>query len=139
MTPGPFVIDTNVVVSGLLSMDSLSPPAKILDGMLGGHFRYLLSAELLGEYREVLLRPRIRRRHGLSAEEIDLVLTDLTANGIWLDFTSVADKEGDEHIEAILSIEPSAQLVTGDLRLANRLENSSRVLSPRDFLDLLSA
>src|SRR5262245_2385861 len=65
MTSSVAIIDTNVVVSGLLAGHSASPPAVILDGMLRARFTYLLSLEVLAEYREVLLRPRIQRRHGL--------------------------------------------------------------------------
>jgi predicted nucleic acid-binding protein len=138
MTPGPVLVDTNVVVSGLLNTDRSSPPARILDGMLAGRFRFLLSADMLGEYREVLLRPRIQRRHGLSAEEIDVLLTDLAANGIWFDFASGPARTGDDHLGEILSHERSAFLVTGDLKLASRLGKSASVYSPRAFADLLA-
>ncbi|MFO7631694.1 MAG: PIN domain-containing protein, partial [Caldilinea sp.] len=60
------VIDANVLVSGLLTHDPLSPLASIVDGMLVGRIRFLLSSRLLAEYREVLLRPRVQRRHGLT-------------------------------------------------------------------------
>jgi len=63
------VIDSNVVVSGLLSGGGFSPTGRILDRMLTGAFPFLLSEELLAEYREVLLRPTIARRHGLTEAE----------------------------------------------------------------------
>jgi uncharacterized protein len=37
-----FVVDTNVVVAGLLSSHAESPVAKILDGMLRASFRFAL-------------------------------------------------------------------------------------------------
>ena len=49
MTVGPVVVDTNVVVAALLTADAAAPPARILDGMLGGRFLYLLSPALLAE------------------------------------------------------------------------------------------
>jgi len=61
MRAEPAVIDTNVVVSGLLTSLAASPTVRILDGMLVGAFRFLLSVELLAEYRAVLLRQKIRR------------------------------------------------------------------------------
>jgi len=81
VTPPVAVIDTNVVVSGLLTGEPVSPTAVVLDGMLRGRFTYLLSLELLAEYRQVLLRPRIRRRHGLAAPDVESVLTELALNG----------------------------------------------------------
>jgi len=41
------VIDTHVVVAGLLTRDAGSPTAKILDGMSRGAFPFLLSTALL--------------------------------------------------------------------------------------------
>jgi predicted nucleic acid-binding protein len=81
MTAAPAVIDTSVVVAGLLTEVSSSPTARILDGMLAGRFRFLLSVELLAEYRDVLLRPKIQRRHQLAQAEVDVLLTEIAANG----------------------------------------------------------
>src|ERR1700687_5813270 len=85
MTPGPAVIDTNVVVSGVLTRLAVSPTARILDAMLNGDFRFLLSIELLAEYREVLLRPKIRLRHRLSDADVEAILTEVAVNGIDLE------------------------------------------------------
>lgn len=62
--PAIWVVDTSVLVSAVLSGDG--PPARILAQMLSERMRYALSVALLAEYRCVLLRPRIRSRHGLS-------------------------------------------------------------------------
>lgn len=78
----PAIIDTNVVVAGLLVGDPDAPSARILDGMIRGHFPFVLSVALLAEYRQVLTRDRIRERHGLTEEEIDGLLTGIAANAI---------------------------------------------------------
>ena len=57
----PLVVDTNVVVSGLLTSVADAPPAMLLDAMLAGRVSFLLSTDLLAEYRDVLLRPAIAR------------------------------------------------------------------------------
>ena len=44
-----FVVDTNVVVAGLITGASDSPVRRVLDGMLAGAFRFLLSPDLLAE------------------------------------------------------------------------------------------
>ncbi len=140
MTSAPAVIDTNVVVAGLLTEDSSSPTARILDGMLAGRFRFLLSVDLLAEYRGVLLRPKIQRRHRLARGEVDVLLTEIAANGVALDVESPAGasgRMGDDHLRRMLSAEPSALLVTGDLRLMSQLGKSVKVLSPREFADLV--
>ena len=76
------VIDTNVVVAGLLTAEAESPTVRILDGMRRGAFPFLLSTALLAEYREVLMRPKIRKVHGLSEREIDLLLTEIATHAI---------------------------------------------------------
>ena len=50
------VIDTNVLVSGLLS--PVGPPGRILDGVLAGSYRLLFDDRILNEYTTVLARPR---------------------------------------------------------------------------------
>ena len=141
MTKGPAVIDTNVVVSGLLTTDADSPTARILDGMLAGRFRFLLSVELLAEYREVLLRSRIRSRHRLSAAEVDVLLTDIAAAGLLLDLEALASgrgRRGDDHLRQILAADSSAVLVTGDLKLITLLGNRSGALTARVFAERLT-
>ncbi len=139
MKEGSPVIDTNVVVSGLITGVSASPTARILDGMLAGRFRFLLSVELLAEYRDVLLRPKIHRRHQLSVAEVDILLTDIAANGVALDLEapSAGRGKGDDHLRRILTADPSALLVTGDRSLMDSLSKSFRVLTAREFADLL--
>ncbi len=137
MSTGPAVIDTNVVVSGLLTADPGSPTARILDGMLEGRFRFLLSIELLAEYREVLLRQRIRRRHGLAEKEIDVILTDVAAAGVVLDAVRLAARPAghDGHLWQILAAAPDAVLVTGDRRLFEKTAVPGRVASARAFAE----
>ncbi len=140
MTPPVAVIDTNVVVSGLLTGEPVSPTAVVLDGMLRGRFTYLLSLELLAEYREVLLRPRIRRRHGLAAPDVESLLTELALNGSVHDpprVTGPVPDFGDRHLWALLQSDPAAVLVTGDDALLHHTPEPGRVLSPRRFLSLL--
>ena len=83
MTLQPCIVDTNVIVSGLIGADSNSPPALILDAMLDGKLLYLMSDDLLNEYSSVLRRPRLVRLHGLTDDEIDRLLTDLVVNAMW--------------------------------------------------------
>ena len=142
MKPPLVVVDTNVVVSGLLSSQPQSPPCLVLDGMLEGRFPFLLSLELLSEYRRVLLRPRIRERHGLNEDEIDAILTQIVANGILREARPVPNRtpdEGDDHLWALLALQPGTVLVTGDQALIDNPPDSAAVLSPRGFVTLLEA
>jgi putative PIN family toxin of toxin-antitoxin system len=135
----PAVIDTNVVVSGILTGRPESPTARILDGMLTGGFRFLISVALLAEYREVLRRPKITRRHRLSATEVDVLLTDIAAAGVVVEAENVPGSRHSEdaHLLQILAREPAAVLVTGDKELFHDRVEGHRVLSPRQFVELL--
>jgi len=140
MRPPAAVIDTNVVVSGVLTALSASPTARILDAMIRGGFRYLFSIELLAEYRAVLLRTRIRSRHRLSEAEVDILLGDIATNGVVLEADppiTRKDVRQDMHLWRLLAREPSAVLVTGDKRLFSHPAGKGRVLMPREFADLL--
>ena len=138
----PAVIDTNVVVSGILTRQSKSPTTTIVDAMLSGGFRYLISIELLAEYRQVLLRPKISRRHGLSPAEVDVILTDLAAAGSVVEVDpepARPGRGGNDHLWRILAGVDSAVLVTGDKRLFDRKREGRRILSPQEFVKQIEA
>ena len=133
------VIDTNVLVAGLLTNAPDSPVRRIVDGMLAGQFPFLLSPDLLKEYRQVLLRTRIQRLHGLTVPAVDTVLAQITANGLWRESADVlpAPDPGDTHLWALLAAHKGAILVTGDHKLLANPPDFASVLAPRSFLNLL--
>lgn len=133
----PFiVVDTNVVVSAFLSRETSAPPPKILRAMLAAQVAFLLSEDLLGEYRRVLLRPAIRQRHGLSPAEVDSILTQVVLNCLWREPSPEehAGMGSDAHLWALLATEPGSILVTGDQALIDNPPAFARVVSPRRFL-----
>lgn len=134
------VIDMNVVVAGLLTGNTDSPTARILDGMCKGAFPFLLSTALLAEYREVLLRKKIRELHGLSERNVDALLTVLAANAIIREPEPRigAPDTKDDHVWSLVQSETNCVLVTGDQALAKSPPPRSTVLRPRQFADLLS-
>ena len=133
------VIDTNVVVAGLLTGDAGSPTARILDGMGKGAFPFLLSTALLAEVREVLLRPKVRAAHGLSEREVDALLTTIAGNAIVREpvVRAAGPDPKDHHLWALLQSDGANVLVTGDLALAENPPPQTRVLRPRAFIELL--
>ena len=133
------IIDTNVVIAGLLTGNVDSPTAKILDGMRKGAFPFLISTALLAEYREVLLRKKIRALHGLSERDVDVLLTAIAANAIVREpeaRTGAPDAK-DNHLWSLLQGQANSVLVTGDLALAKSPPEKAAVLQPREFVALL--
>lgn len=132
-----WIVDTNVFVSGLISQEPDSPTAIILERMLTGRLVFVLSPALLAEYRAVVLRPNIAKRHGLAEPEVDQILIELTANAKWSepdhDDTHVAPDSGDRHLWALLKAHPEASLITGDRVLIQKPRPGSSVISPSDY------
>lgn len=130
------VIDTNVVVAGLITSQPGSPVARVLDGMLGATFPFVISPALLAEYRIVLTRPHLVRLHGLTHEQIDTVLTDLTRHAIVLVPSAHqaapvrAPDPGDQFLWDLLALRHDLILVTGDKRLLQDEVMRARVISP---------
>ena len=134
-----FIIDTNVVVAGLLTSHADSPVARILDGMLGANFSFVLSEALLAEYRAVLVRPHLIKMHRLSADELDTILLELARHAIVLtpaqsDATPKAPDPGDQFLWDLLSSRNDLFLVTGDKLLLQDHAMQSRVLTPQMFV-----
>ena len=61
------VLDTNVVVSGVLN--ETGKPAKVLDLALEGRFQLAYDDRILGEYEDVLARPELHI-HPVRAQTI---------------------------------------------------------------------
>jgi uncharacterized protein len=72
------VVDTNVLVSGLLSPGG--PPAMVLTAIVEGRLRLVVCEAVLAEYHAVLQRPRLRL-DPLRVEAL-LHLIDLTADWV---------------------------------------------------------
>ncbi|MBI2213379.1 MAG: putative toxin-antitoxin system toxin component, PIN family [Acidobacteria bacterium] len=137
MSQAVVIVDTNVVVSGLLTRDPNSPPAAILDAMLDGSLRFIVSDALVAEYVAVLSRPAIARLHRLSAGEIDRIVRAIVLSARFVTpdaATDSAPDRGDQHLWDLLDSVPGALLVTGDAVL-RRSRRHARVLSPAEFLE----
>ena len=133
--PKPCIVDTNVVVSGLIGKGG--PPTQIVNAMLRGELPYALSADLFEEYASVLRRPTLVSLHGCSDNELGALLEDIAANAIWQEpeATARAPDAGDNHVWALLADMEGGQLVTGDRLLLENPSDGASVMSPRDFVD----
>ena len=131
----PAIIDTNVVVAGLLTGQVQSPVARILDGMLGGAFVFVLSEALIAEYRAVLMRPKLRKLHGLSVAEIEAIIVDLVRPAVVLQPQAAAEapEPGDQLLWDLLACRPDLILVTGDKLLLQSHDMGGRILTPHAF------
>ncbi|MGA2065724.1 MAG: putative toxin-antitoxin system toxin component, PIN family [Thermoguttaceae bacterium] len=132
------VLDTNVLVSGLLN--PYGPPGQIVRMVASGGIALCFDACILGEYREVLLRPKFPFR----AEQIDVLLEQIRAVG-----ELVSPSEGcpqrlpdpaDEPFLAAAIAGGAAYLVTGNPKhYPAGCRGGVALVSPARFLDLVQA
>lgn len=130
------IVDTNVVVAGLLTGNASSPVARILDGMLAAAFPFVVSEALLAEYRTVLVRPHLRKLHGLTVAEVEDLLTDLAQQAIVLAPVAAppAPDRGDQLLWDLLAARADLWLITGDKRLLQDAGMRGRVVTPKAFV-----
>lgn len=123
-------------MAGLLTGNDASPVARILDGMLAAAFPFVVSEALLAEYRTVLVRPGLRKLHGLMVAEVETLLTDIARHAIVLTpvATSPAPDPGDQLLWELLAAKSDLLLVTGDRLLVQDVGMQGRVVSPQAFV-----
>ena len=126
------VIDTNVLVSALLSRNMASPTVAILNLILDGTIMPVYNDEILSEYTEVLSRGKFH----FSPVQIDAALGAIRS-GICTDRTTTdwvfPDKDDIVFYEVALSIE-QAYLVTGNTR---HFPPISKVVTPIEMLQIV--
>jgi predicted nucleic acid-binding protein len=130
------IVDTHVVVGALLIGAGASPLTRVLDGMLAAAFPFVVSEALLAEYRAVLEQPGIRELHGLTAVQIDTLLTDLALHAIVLAPApaDAAPDPGHQVLWDLLAARPDLCLVSRDKTLLQSAALRGRVVSPRDLV-----
>ncbi len=131
------IVDTHVVVAGLLTGNAASPVARVLDGMLAAAFPFVVSEALLAEYRGALVRPALRKLHGLTVAEVETLLTDLAQHAIVLPpgVGSPAPDTGDQLLWDLLAARAELLLITGDKALQRDAAMQARVRSPQGFIE----
>ena len=129
------VLDTNVLVAGLLSAGG--PPGWIVEAVFAGDLEPAFDGAIRQEYEEVLRRAEFR----FSPTSIDDILAALDQFGFHVTVAApwpipLPDRD-DEPFLAVAQASASV-LVTGNLRhFPPRVRSGVTVLSPREFVDHL--
>jgi putative PIN family toxin of toxin-antitoxin system len=126
------VLDTNVIVSGLLNPEG--NPGRIVDLFLAGEVTLLADDRILAEYRAVLRRPKF----GLDEADVSDFLYLLEAESERVAATPLGHKLPDESDRAFLEVAMAGgaeSLVTGNVRHF-RLPHVGRLSidSPAEFV-----
>ena len=131
------VIDSNVLISALLSEKSL--PAHLMVLWREGRFDLLTSAGQLDELMRVTRYPKIRERLAPAlAGRLINELRDIAVSVKNLPTITASPDPYDDYLLAIAAAGSADFLITGDKRdlLALRLYEGTKIITVRDFLML---
>jgi putative PIN family toxin of toxin-antitoxin system len=126
------VIDTNVLISGILS--PYGPPGEIVRMVSSGALSLCFDARVLAEYSEVMLRPKFPFRK----EEVAALLEQIQSKGLVVASLPLVRRLPDPHDEAFLEVALAGKvgmLVTGNLKHFPSSVNGVKIVSPAVFLE----
>jgi len=126
------VLDTNVLVAGLLSPHG--PCAEVLRLAFSGHLTLCLDSRIMVEYDEVLRR----KKFGFNLDNIEIIMGHITREGLMTVpapvGVSLPDRDDEVFIEAAVAAGAS-YLVTGNSgHFPMRLFQGVKIVSPGEFL-----
>ncbi len=134
------VLDTNVLVSGLLS--SVGPPARIVQALLQRRIIPIMSAATFAELEAVVRRPKLQPAFARSGVNLEDFLTTVRAQAQFVDPASTKLPIRDEHDRPFLDVmatPPKPEyFVTGDLDFELSSYSSVPVISAAEFAGLLT-
>lgn len=128
------VLDTNVLISGLLS--AKNPPGRIVDALRNGALRLIADDRILREYRTVLRRPYFERY--INAMEREWMIEFLSCQARTVVCDQVFDDLPDPKDACFLEVAFKAglPLVTGNVKHFPPEKNRGvKVLTPAEFVE----
>ena len=129
------VIDTNVIVSALLSRNGETPVVKVLQALMDKKITLMVNEEIISEYRNVLNRPKFK----FPPKLISSILDEIIKNGI--NSQRIHSDEVFSDVKDIVFYEvalsrPGSFLVTGNLK---HFPQTPIVVSPREMMEILNS
>ena len=127
------VIDTNVLVSSMLTKNKKAATARLIEALFDNIFRPVYNNDIIDEYNEVLSRKEFH----FDTDVIDALINTLKNNGLYADRTPsdepVIDPKDVVFYEVALS-KGDAYLVTGNLR---HFPQKPIVVTPAEMIQIL--
>lgn len=128
------VIDTNVLVSALITHNPQVATSTVVRLMYQGAFTPLYDGDVIEEYREVLHRDKFKLLPGV----VDSLISYVIEHGVEMSRTTFPEPMPDEDdrvfYEIALTNEDSF-LVTGNLK---HYPNTPKVITPSEFLNVIA-
>ena len=131
------VIDTNVLVSALLSSKGDTATVQVLSKVITGEVIPVYSNVITKEYREVLSR----KKFGFSEDLIEYLISAIEKYGILVDPSpsgiTLPDMKDVPFYNVVLDKrDNNAYLITGNIR---HFPKEPFIVTPREFLDILNS
>ncbi len=129
------VLDTNVVVSALLS--ERGNEALVLDLCLAQKLQLYVSKDILTEYEEVLKRPRFKidPKHVAAVMQLIRKAAKIVKP---IHALAVCTDEDDNRFLECTEAAAADYLVTGNLRHFPKQHEKTRVLNARSFIEIIT-
>ncbi|MCH5349508.1 MAG: putative toxin-antitoxin system toxin component, PIN family [Oscillospiraceae bacterium] len=129
------VVDTNVLVSALITNNKTAATSQILDRLMSGEFTTVYSKEIMNEYREVFSRSKFR----IDPDSINYVLSTIEKIGIMVEPSPTGamlpDMNDLPFYEVVMEKrDDDAYLVTGNMK---HFPKEPFIVTPREMLDIL--
>lgn len=127
------VIDTNVLVSALITKNPEAATAKVVRLLLEQDFIPMYDADIIAEYEDVLHRSKFP----ILPEVADALISFIIENGMESSRVNYAESMPDEDDRVFYEIAMSKEdsfLVTGNLK---HYPASPRVITPADFINFI--
>ena len=128
------ILDTNVIVSALLTNNKESPPSIILEKVYKGKIKLVYNGYIINEYIEVLKR----RKFKIKNEVIESLITVIYREGVFINplsyLGSLIDEKDRMFYETFLSVNYyGCYLITGNLK---HFPKDKFILSRREYINL---
>ncbi len=127
------VIDTNVIVSALISRNSDAATVKVFQYFLNKDLVVLYNDEILKEYKDVLLRPKFKIEKELILDLCDFIKHEGISSARVRSEESFPDPKDIVFYEVALSKE-DVYLVTGNIK---HFPKKPIVVTPAEMLEIL--
>ena len=129
------VIDTNILVSALLSKHNDASTVKVINALYSSQIIPLYNSEILEEYNEVLHRKKFH----FSENLIQLLIQSIRDNGISVERFTTGEKLPDPKDLVFYEVcmakrEENSMLVTGNMK---HFPKKPFIVTPNELLDMI--
>ena len=128
------VIDTNVLVSAILSKESDSPVVKVLNLLFANEIQLFYNDDIMNEYKDVLHR----KKFNFDTSLIKYIIDTIEENGIKVIAKKIdielMDEKDKPFYELVMdeSIK-DGKLITGNIR---HFPSHTKIVTPREFIEI---